>query len=366
VITIKVAKLNTEVIFAVPVKKVLVLAANPLSTTRLRIDEEVREINAGLQRAKKRELFELEQRWAVRSNDLRQALLDVEPQIVHFCGHGSSSGLYLENSVGQPHIVSPEALAGLFKLCSSYVECVVLNACYSEDQAKAINQHIDYVIGMKQAIGDKAAIQFAIGFYDALGAGRQVEDAYEFGRNAIAFENMSEYLTPVLERKGGRKSTELSAYWNNEAYVSLHLVQQVLEKAGLSSTGINSHWYPQFRIKTGNFNTKGVSKATSKSVDFLIEDKGRNLSFLIEVKPANNRIDDKARFQLRTYLQYANVGIGVLIDPFLVEFYELNQGQLALRDSHNIEHPEDIQPVSNFIRSFLDSISNADNCNSYS
>ncbi len=35
---------------------------------------------------------------------------------------------------------------------------MVLNACYSEVQAAEINKHINYVIGIKQEITDKAAI----------------------------------------------------------------------------------------------------------------------------------------------------------------------------------------------------------------
>jgi hypothetical protein len=35
----------------------------------------------------------------------------------------------------------------------------------SQVQAEAIAQYIPYVIGMNQAIGDKAAIEFAVGFY---------------------------------------------------------------------------------------------------------------------------------------------------------------------------------------------------------
>lgn len=43
-------------------KTILILAANPKGTSTLRLDEEVRQIDLGLQRAKKRELFNLEQR----------------------------------------------------------------------------------------------------------------------------------------------------------------------------------------------------------------------------------------------------------------------------------------------------------------
>lgn len=81
------------------------------------------------------------------------------------------------------------------------VECVVLNACYSEIQAKAIAQHIDYVIGMSKEIGDAAAIEFAVGFYDALGNGREVEFAYKYGCSAIHMAGMGEHLTPKLFKK---------------------------------------------------------------------------------------------------------------------------------------------------------------------
>jgi len=48
-----------------------------------------------------------------------------------------------------------------------------------------VAQYIDYVVGMSQKIGDKAAIQFPMGFYDALGTGGWIEFAYKLGRSAI-------------------------------------------------------------------------------------------------------------------------------------------------------------------------------------
>lgn len=183
-------------------KKILVLTANPKNTDKLRLDEEVREIQAGLERARRRDQFEVISRWAVRPSDLRRALLDYEPQIVHFSGHGAGSqGLALENDAGQMQLVSTAALARLFKLFKDKIECVLLNACYSEAQAEAIYQHIDYVIGMNQAIGDRAAICFAVGFYDGLGAGRSFEDAYELGCTSVDLESIPESATPVLKAK---------------------------------------------------------------------------------------------------------------------------------------------------------------------
>ena len=71
-----------------PVKTILVLAANPKGTSPLRLGEEVREIQAGLDRSQYRDRFRIEQRWAVTPKDIRRALLDCNPQIVHFSGHG--------------------------------------------------------------------------------------------------------------------------------------------------------------------------------------------------------------------------------------------------------------------------------------
>ncbi|MEM6400366.1 MAG: CHAT domain-containing protein [Cyanobacteria bacterium P01_D01_bin.116] len=210
-------------------KKILILAANPTDTKQLRLDEEVREIDAGLKRAKNREEFEIISKWAVRAEDLRRALLDYEPQIVHFSGHGSGTeGLALENNSGQMQLVSSQALAGLFEQFSQ-VECVVLNACYSEVQAEAIHQHIDCVIGMNVAIGDKAAIKFAVGFYDALGAGRDYQESFKLGCNAIDLQGIPEYQTPQIKIRNNSEGTKVQTK-SKELSLAQRLKKESLEK----------------------------------------------------------------------------------------------------------------------------------------
>lgn len=220
-------------------KKILFLAANPKGTSPLRLDQEARDIDDELRRAYQGEQFQLEQRWAVRSRDIQQAMLDVRPQIVHFSGHGKGAkitisnepnpldsvyrssatlertpstcpertqitlteGLVFEDDMQQEKLVSGGALAGLFELFTEDLECVVLNGCYSEVQARAIAEHVPYVIGMNDAISDRAALEFSVGFYKALGAGRPIDFAYKLGCNAIQIEGIPEHLTPVLISK---------------------------------------------------------------------------------------------------------------------------------------------------------------------
>lgn len=146
-----------------PIRKILFLAANPKDTSRLRLDEEIREIQEGLKLASAQGHFKLVSQWAVRTKDLRRALLEHAPQIVHFSGHGAGqSGLILEDDQGHGEPIFAAVLARLFKLCPS-VECVVLNACYSQVQAAAIAEHIPYVIGMNQAIAVKLAFLQKVG-----------------------------------------------------------------------------------------------------------------------------------------------------------------------------------------------------------
>ena len=187
---------------------ILFLAANPKDKSRLRIDQELRDIAEGLQRAQKRDQFTLEQRLAARPRDIQRAMLDLNPQIIHFSAHGeSNTGLVFEDDMGNAKQVDGDALAGLFELFANQINCVVLSGCYSEVQAKAIAQHIPYVIGMNQAISAEASIAFAIGFYDALGAGRSIEFAYKLGCKAIQLEGIAEHLIPVLLRQSSEGAT---------------------------------------------------------------------------------------------------------------------------------------------------------------
>jgi len=181
---------------------ILFLSADPTDVSRLRIGEEMREIQEKLQLSKNRSRFKLDLRTSVRPEDISQAMLDLGPNIVHFSGHGLKTGaLCFENQIGQMQAVAPDALAALFDQFDESVECVLLNACYSEKQAQAISEHIEWVIGMNDAIGDQAALSFSIGFYQALGAGKTIEEAYKLGVVQIRLQGIPEHLTPVLIKK---------------------------------------------------------------------------------------------------------------------------------------------------------------------
>lgn len=67
--------------------KILILASNPRKD--LNLDREIRRLQEVIERAKNREHLEVEVGFAVRPEDLQELLLKHEPEIVHFCGHGT-------------------------------------------------------------------------------------------------------------------------------------------------------------------------------------------------------------------------------------------------------------------------------------
>ena len=147
-----------------------------------------------------------EGKFASRPVDVRRAMLDYEPNIVHFCGHGGGQeGIAFEDEQGQAKLISTEAISGFFQLFSDKVECVISNACYSDVQAKAISEYIPFVVGMRKGIGDSAAIEFAVAFYDALGAGKTIDFAFRLACNAIQWAGLPEHLTPMIHVRADRQ-----------------------------------------------------------------------------------------------------------------------------------------------------------------
>lgn len=185
-----------------PKKRILILAANPKASPYLDLPSEVEKIKEALERAHLDDKFEIIDRACVTPEKLSWTVLKVKPDIVHFCGHGyGDEGLLLEGATDQGQLVSTKALSGLFELFADKVECVLLNACYAEVQADVIKQHIKYVVGMSEAIGDKAAIKFSVGFYDALYDGQDYEFAFKYACNRICLDGIDQAHIPVLKKK---------------------------------------------------------------------------------------------------------------------------------------------------------------------
>ncbi|MFZ0512743.1 MAG: hypothetical protein WAM14_14140 [Candidatus Nitrosopolaris sp.] len=132
-----------------------------------------------------------------------------------------------KNEAGQSEEVPSEALTNLFKILGKNIRCVVLNACYSERQAKAIATHVDFVAGMVRTICDDAAKDFAVYFYQALGFGKSIKDAFDLGRNQLELSNIPEDHTPKLNVREGVDPSRIFLV-NGKSFVVLDVASEAV------------------------------------------------------------------------------------------------------------------------------------------
>jgi hypothetical protein len=184
---------------------ILFLSANPNGTDELELIKECNIINQKIRSSAGRELFKLEQRHDISIDHLIEELLNYDPKILHFSGHGSekSALIFTNENTGQSEEVPPDALANLFKALSNKIDVVFLNACYSAKQAKAIAEHINCVIGMSNAIYDTTAIEFASMFYLSLGFKKSIKEAFDLAAVQIGMLSLPGPAVPQLIVKEG-------------------------------------------------------------------------------------------------------------------------------------------------------------------
>ncbi|MFN0204239.1 MAG: CHAT domain-containing protein [Bacteroidia bacterium] len=202
-----------ELIMQKEKQKILFLASNSNSIGRLRLEREFLEINYRFQELL--ENFELKQGGDnVTTRTIQDFLLNENPHILHFAGHGTATatkeveeggliieeekegGLVLKTPSGEDRIVETDVLEDLFDILTSEdnskLQIIVLNACFSKEQASVLCKHVPYVIGMKKEIGDLAAIEFSIGFYRGIAAGKSVETSFKLARNQMRLQGFED------------------------------------------------------------------------------------------------------------------------------------------------------------------------------
>jgi hypothetical protein len=162
---------------------ILFLAANPLQVPTLQLDIECRGIEDVIAKATFREEVRFQARRAVQLDDLVQALNDHQTTVIHFSGHGfGEDGICLQEKDGSAAVVrNDEFVEKMVRTAGDGVIAVVLNACCTEIQARALVGHFPCVVGTCAAIGDHAAIEYSRYFYRALASGRSIANAHEQG-----------------------------------------------------------------------------------------------------------------------------------------------------------------------------------------
>lgn len=227
---------------------VLFFAANPASYVPLDLDGEIERIEAKLEESKRGNALRFRHERDTAADTLQRVLLAERPTVIQFSGHGVGAGGRGREALrgGQPRrdldveddrayddaragivvlgedsaaaSVSGETLGNLFGTVHrelgpeeehERIRLVFLNACYSDEQATAILEHVDFVVGMKGAIRDEAAAAFSAAFYRGLAHGYTIQNAFALGVNALMLVGLdTEVDLPVLRsRPGANPST---------------------------------------------------------------------------------------------------------------------------------------------------------------
>lgn len=191
--------------------KLLILAANPRDTDPLRLGQEVRMIESRIRSSSGASRFDIRSAWAVTADELMYQLNSFKPNIIHFVGHGEMDGeIVLEDESGQSRPVSPDALRVVFANFKQWLQVVVLNACYSAAQVQSLAGQVDAVIGMRDAIGDDAAIEFSASLYRAIGFGRTVQEAFDQAVAALLIVGLPGDRTPAITYRMGIDPAKLT------------------------------------------------------------------------------------------------------------------------------------------------------------
>jgi len=277
--------------------QVLVIFANPRGTDQLNLGREDKVINEAIRLSRYRDNFDIDIRHAATVHDLRRAMLDKDYKIVHISGHGTGSGLVLEDDTGGKYVVPQRGLANLFGAYSppfGKLECVILNACFSIAQGELTSLETPFTIAMEGAISDSAAIEFSRGFYDAIGANKDIDFAYAEGcRNVELSAPNSIFISKIL-RKGEKFIPDSSDFTHEESderlstrsveksdIVEKSLIGIAIDVSGSMSSNIRNNSNKQLsRLESFGESLNRLGREAKKTIE---ENRRKNINTSIDL-----------------------------------------------------------------------------------
>jgi len=159
--------------------RILFVSANPSSTARLELADELRQFQHSLSGHD----VKLHLLPAAQPEDLRIAIKSKKIDVVHFSGHAKDEGILMRDVDGDEVLVPTSELKTLF--AEKRIKLVVLNACETSEIADEIKDSVDTVIGTNAVLNDSAAHMLSKVFYSALGRGDSIGSAYDEATKTI-------------------------------------------------------------------------------------------------------------------------------------------------------------------------------------
>lgn len=182
----------------------LILMACPIDQKPLELAREAAAIEEQLGLREARERFDVILGWSVTAEHVTDLIVDRSPTWLAFGGHGGSDGsLLVLGAGGTSKVFSSDALAALLGALRTPPRCVALNACFSGTAIHTWTDHVDVVIGMREAISDEAALQFSRGLHRAIARGKDLQESFETAKARLAQLDPREDHIPQINCRPG-------------------------------------------------------------------------------------------------------------------------------------------------------------------
>ncbi|WP_271007839.1 CHAT domain-containing protein [Paucibacter sp. B51] len=175
---------------------ILVLFSNPEDSDRLRLDREHRALSL-LQEKHRQAGYAFDVLQATSRSDLAKALAQKSYQIVHFSGHGSDRGFWVERDDGEGgELISAESLGELLREFQPSLGLLLLMSCYSSAAVSTVVDTASYIVTASGSADDDAAMKFVRNFYDTYLEKGSIERAFSISNFIVGDE-----LNCVLTRR---------------------------------------------------------------------------------------------------------------------------------------------------------------------
>jgi hypothetical protein len=132
----------------------------------------------------------------------------LDPEVVHFAGHGEGQELVLQDTSGQAVLVDAAFMQRLFTTRRA-TRLIVLNACKTEPLARSVTRSGRVAVGWTGEMDDDAALQFTTTLYRSIFSGESVESAFklaevEYSASAHARDGVRPMLAEAVTGDAGR------------------------------------------------------------------------------------------------------------------------------------------------------------------
>lgn len=140
----------------------------------------------------------------------------------HYGGHADGQSLQLEREIGVVQAAAARGIAGLLGT-QKQLKLAFLNGCATRGQVKTLlDQGVPVVLATRASVKDETAQRFAAQFYEALGSGSSIREAFQKARALLETEAKAPAIKAVevnrdwLQRTSKEEKLPWGLYWRAE------------------------------------------------------------------------------------------------------------------------------------------------------